>query len=235
MYEALNFHRCHGEHEHQPIEGSTSVHGQRVLRSKFSENYSRKFARLVAKTLMKASFPIEKPVGTLTDPALTAFDMWCTISHANAVSDRSAKRQKTLAPRQGKASAEDRSLSSPASSTLPKRRRIKQTEQTENSMSKTITNDPKLQTIVDAVETQLPRVGKKSLLHTKVLQLIQELMPEKIIHEIIACKGTERTMAPPSNLSSREAPYRRSIMKLRSTVKSCWMNGKNRMSLPNVR
>ena len=219
MYEALNFQRCHGEHEHQPIEGSTSVHGQRVLRSKFSENYSRKFARLVAKTLMKASFPIEKPVGTLTDPALTAFDMWCTISHANAVSDRSAKRQKTLAPRQGKASAEDRSLSSPASSTLPKRRRIKQTEQTENSLSKTITNDPKLQTIVDAVETQLPRVGKKSLLHTKVLQLIQELMPEKIIHEIIACKGTERTMAPPSNLSSREAPYRRSIMKLRSTGK----------------
>ena len=217
MYETLNFQKCHGEHEHQPIEGSTSAHGQRILRSKFSENYSRKFARMVAKTMMKAMFPLEKPVGSLTDPALTAFDLWCTISHANAVNDRSAKRQKLGVPRQCKASAEDRSLSSPASSALSKRRKVKQGEQTETTTPKASMNDPKLQIIMDAVETQLPRVGKKSFSHSKVFQQIQELMPEKIIHEIIACKGTERTIAPPSTLSSREAPYRRSIMKLRSS------------------
>ena len=53
----------------------------------------------------------------------------------------------------------------------------------------------------------------------QILKLVQEAFPEKIIKGILACKGTERTMAPPNDLTSKEAPFRRSIMKLRSTGK----------------
>ena len=141
MYETLHFQKCQGEHEHQPIEGSTHVHGQRILRSKFSDNYSGKFARLAAKPMMKAMFPSDKPVGILADPALTAFDMWCAISQANAVGERSAKRQKVIAPRNSKASAEDRSLGSPTSLCLQQGRRFKQSEQLKTPHASEVTND----------------------------------------------------------------------------------------------
>ena len=49
--------RCPGTHQHQPIEGSTKVHGQGIARSAFSEKYPRKFARMIAKTILKKSFP----------------------------------------------------------------------------------------------------------------------------------------------------------------------------------
>ena len=78
---------------------------------------------------------------------------------------------------------------------------------------------PKCKEIMDEVESSLPRVGKNQVDQPSILQKIQAIFPEKIIKGVIACKGTERTMAPPSNLSAKDAPYRRSIMKLRSTGK----------------
>ena len=216
LYDVLQYHKCEGDHEHQSIEGSTYVHGLRVLRSQFSEDYPRKFARLVAKTVMKAKFPIDKPVGTLADPILVAFDVWSSISQANAVSDRPAKRPKLFQPRVSKASAEDRSLDK---TPVPKRLRLKQPEGDKETPNKQTEIDPRISEIVSMIESQLPRVGKKFITQPKVLQLIQEVMPEKIIHGVLACKGTERTMAPPDNISPKEAPFRRAIMKLRSTGK----------------
>ena len=67
------------------------------------------------------------------------------------------------------------------------------------------------------VEPMLPRVGKRNVDSPQVLQKVQEMFPEKIIKGIVACKGTERTMAPPSSINPRETPFRRSISKLRSS------------------
>ena len=216
VYDTLQFQKCEGNHSHQLIEGSTHVHGQMVLRSQFSEDYPRKFARLVAKVVMKTKFPIDKPVGTLADPVLTAFDVWSSISQANAVSDRPAKRLKLSKPRANKASAEDRSLDK---APLTKRLRSKQPEVDSETQIKPTENETKISEIVSLIESQLPRVGKKIITDVKIHQMIQEVMPEKIIHGVLACKGTERTMAPPNNVSPKEAPYRRAIMKLRSSGK----------------
>ena len=84
MWGALHYHEGSGNHEHQPIEEPTCVHGRRILRSQFSEMYSRKFARLVAKTILSASYPMEKPIGTLADPVLLALDTWHAISQVRS-------------------------------------------------------------------------------------------------------------------------------------------------------
>ena len=191
MYSALDFHKCPGTHDHQPIEGSTLVYGKRMLRSQFTEQYSRKFARLLAKTILKTAFPLEKPVGSLTDPVLSAFDVWSTVSQANAVSDHAAKRRKLTMARASKFPAADRSLERDHPR---KRQRIKQYMSMEHPTS--LEPESKLKGLVAEIETQLPRVGKKLIQQPTILQVIQELMPDKIINGVTACKGTERTMAP---------------------------------------
>ena len=53
LHHELHGQRCSGNHEHQQIAGSTIANGQPMLRSKFSEHYPAKFARQVAKILLK--------------------------------------------------------------------------------------------------------------------------------------------------------------------------------------
>ena len=220
MYDLLDPLRCQGDHCHQPIEGTTRVHGQGIARSTFSERYPRKFARMIAKCIIKRKFPKEKPVGTLVDHALAALDQWFTVCSALAVETRRTKRPKLSEPRQAKTRSADRSL---GSAPTMKRQRLTPPD-TAGNISNPKDEDHgevthQVTKIMDTIIPILPRVGKKLIDDPKILQMVQELFPEKIIKAILACKGTERTMAPPENLSAREAPFRRAIMKLRSTGK----------------
>ena len=49
VYKSFHGGYCRHDHEHQPLEGSTMHKGQRKLRTEFSEQYPRKFARALAK------------------------------------------------------------------------------------------------------------------------------------------------------------------------------------------
>ena len=220
MHQLLDPLKCPGLHEHQPIEGSTQVHGHGIARSEFSERYPRKFARLVAKGILKRSFPKEAPVGSIADQALIAIDQWFQISSAFAVESRLTKKARLSQPRQHKSESADRSLEDQPSG---KRRKFKGTSQIQIPPKDLSVGDNETQKglteILKSVESALPRVGKRVIDQPQVLQKIQEIFPEKIIKGVIACKGTERTMAPPKDISPREAPFRRSIMKLRSTGK----------------
>ena len=91
------------------------AHGQTVARSAFSELYPRKFARLVAKIILKATFPIEKPIGTVHDTVLSLVDQ--LLAH----DDRPAKRLKLGTLRSPKLKSADRSLEPDGES---KRRRV---------------------------------------------------------------------------------------------------------------
>ena len=46
---------------------------------------------------------------------------------------------------------------------------------------------------------------------------IQNLSSERILIHVVACKGTDRTIAPPKTLFKGEAPFRRSLIKHRHT------------------
>ena len=100
LHESLHHLKCTRDHVHQQIEGSTQVHGRNVARSELSEIYPRKFGRLVAKTLLKIRFPMEKPVGSIADTALSIFDVLAAEAHAATVKERPTKRYKTV-PKQG--------------------------------------------------------------------------------------------------------------------------------------
>ena len=117
-------------HDHQAIAGSTRVHGHGIARSEFSERYPRKFARLVAKCLVKRSFPQEVPVGDIADQALVALDQWFQISSAFAVESRLTKKARLSQPRQHKSLPADRSLDDQPSE---KRRRLKKISQSPNN------------------------------------------------------------------------------------------------------
>ena len=56
VFDALVDLKCNHDHVHQAIEGSVWLDGQNISRSRFTERYPRKFARLVAKVLVKKSF-----------------------------------------------------------------------------------------------------------------------------------------------------------------------------------
>ena len=120
MHSALDHLKCQGKHEHQPIEGSTAAHGLTVAWSAFSELYPRKFARLVAKNVLKAQFPSEKPVGQVHDPLLCLFDQ------VLALDARSSKRPKGWPTPFCQEKSADRSLSSPEDI---KRRKVEKCEE----------------------------------------------------------------------------------------------------------
>jgi len=61
LVQRLQGYRCKGEHEHQTLEGPTIYQGTRMNRTTYSENYPRKFARIVASTVCKIQRPKEKP------------------------------------------------------------------------------------------------------------------------------------------------------------------------------
>jgi hypothetical protein len=67
IFKALHGRTCNGEHVHQPIEGSTTVQGETMLRTKYTEVYPRKFARLIAKTMSqsKLTWPFQWQHGML--------------------------------------------------------------------------------------------------------------------------------------------------------------------------
>ena len=113
--------KCNGSHDHQPIEGMTRWQGCGIARSVFSERYPRKFARLLAKGILKKQFPPEIPFGHIADPALIALDQWFQISSALAAEDRMSKRQKLSFPRQAKLTSAGRSFDSPSPRETPMR------------------------------------------------------------------------------------------------------------------
>ena len=53
MYASLHGRVCRRDHEHRPIAGSVTTPLGRITVSSYTENYPRKFARQVAKVMLK--------------------------------------------------------------------------------------------------------------------------------------------------------------------------------------
>ena len=68
----------------------------------------------------------------------------------------------------------------------------------------------KLETII--METIKPMLGKTNIDDQTIIQQLQEVFPEKQIKRVVACKGSDRTIAPPQDLVKNEAPFRKAIV-----------------------
>ena len=65
---------------------------------------------------------------------------------------------------------------------------------------------------IEAICADLPRVGKTEIQNMQSIDLLQQFFPDKQIHRVMACRGTERTMAPPKGMHALEAPFRKMLM-----------------------
>ena len=72
VFDNLHGKKCRGLHEHQPLEGNTRNGAEVLSRTKYSERYPRKFARIMAKAMLKRSIHHEVPFRWIppVDPTL---------------------------------------------------------------------------------------------------------------------------------------------------------------------
>ena len=55
--------------------------------------------------------------------------------------------------------------------------------------------------IFTKVDKMLPRVGRRPITDPLVLQQIDRMIPDKQVKQVLACRGTNRSLGPPSSLS----------------------------------
>ena len=189
----LSTYRCPGNHEHQVLEGSIHMNGHRMNRTQFSEKYPRKFARLVVRQLCKLQWPREKPYRLLDMSILNAETF-------TADSGREPKRPRITAQARLKVHRTIGVESLPGS----KRQRL---------LDKTApkTNGDRWKEVVDQIQSLAPRVGKVTVHDSQVIQQVQELISDKEVRMIVACRRASRTISPPTELCKGEAPFRRAF------------------------
>ena len=186
---------CPGNHEHQPIEGTIRIGDQNISRSKWSENYPRKFARRIAR-LMCHDFR--------DGPAFTAE---CFVIPGS----RQSKYPKLSGPR---AKGNVPSASPAASLPEPKRRRLLEKQNCDKPPE--IWNK-----IVEEMQRITPRVGKRVIDDQRIIRSLQEYFPDKVIRFAVVCRGTDRALGPVRTVVNGEVPFRKCLFLHRETNE--WM------------
>ena len=200
LYENLHGRVCTKNHEHQRLEGSVQVKNQQMQRTAYSENYPRKFARMIAKVIVNVRANSEKP---------TDYRRYDTAFAATV-----PKRKETEVdsnPRAAKYLKPAAKLITPDEMPVKRRRLNHKTSDEENFQQLSLD-------IMNQVSVLLPRVGRQEITDPTIKQKIQLLFDDKQIHRVVACKGTERTLIPPKDMVRGEAPYRRAIVQPRGTT-----------------
>ena len=195
MFKDLHGNKCPGNHEHQPIEGTIRVDNQTVSRSKWSENYPRKFARRVAR-IMCHNFG-----------SCPAFIEECFVLP-------SSRQQKY--PRLSTVRAKGNVPSASPATSLPEPKRRRLLEKQSNQTPQEIWQD-----IVKYFQEHTPRVGKRIIDDPKIIQDVQDFIPDKKIRFAVVCRGTDRALGPVRTVVAGEVPFRKCLFLHRETNE--WM------------
>jgi hypothetical protein len=199
MYHTLHGMKCNHQHQHQTIEGTTYNNQGAILRTKFSEVYPRKFARTIAKTMMQLHG--EKPFH------------WSPKIHLRYAAEPT---QPVHAATTGNRPVRDRFPRSELISPLPETEVMAKRRRITGKHSPHVTKEM-CEQFMKTIQQELPRVGKREIISTTAWSQIQEIFHDKEIVRMIACRGTDRTLGPPTGLHPEEAPYRRTIMEIRES------------------
>ena len=187
---------CDSRHQHQAIEGSCWLPGHgRVLRSQYTEVYPRKFARAVAQVLSKGFHC--RPYGWNDDLAAILAEADSRACPVFAVANKF--RSKPQFPKS--------ETVTPTSRASQENKRPKS-----DSLQGIAPTLEMCQQAVQAVNEELPRAGKREIHNNQTITMLQQVFPDKKIFRVMACRGTERTMAPPKGMHALEAPFRKMLM-----------------------
>eukprot|EP00435_Cladocopium_sp_Y103_P022606 s1610_g5.t1 len=194
LFQKLHGLSCDHRHQHQPIEGSCRLkNGQSILRTQFTEVYPRKFARTVALTLSK---------GPTCWPYNWKPGMLCFAS----VQETNMEDALTMTKFRRKPQFEKSAVISPQPRTNIGAKRAKTDHHQGAKPSLEMCQD-----VIQEVGKLTPRVGKVEITNQAVLNMIQNVFPEKAVHRVMSCRGTDRTMAPPMGMHPQEAPLRKML------------------------
>ena len=196
MFDTIHGRTCKRDHEHEAIAGSTKLNGKTISRTKFTERYPRKFARTVAKVC------IQNRRRAMAENAFTGEAASSSLEPIRVTSQQLPGRRFGQTPTITRSELEPVQFAQ-------KRRRLegKQTQEAENESAK----------FIRLVNELVPRVGKREITNPEMLKLVQDLMNDKKIVKVISCRGTDRTIGPPANMLTAEAPFRKAIVILRES------------------
>ena len=203
MFQILHGKRCHHDHEHQPIEGTVNTKYGPILRSKYTENYTRKFARTLAKVITKAghAWPFQWHTGLMVEASQPTESVPVLVARKIPSAPGGPLKRPTY-PRSELVEPK------PMSEGEVKRRRLHGKQSAEPTLEE-------IQQLMQDIHKRVPRVGRIILQEPSILRSLQQLFPEKRVISVVARRGTDRTMAPPTNIIPSQAPYRRALMLLR--------------------
>ena len=193
----LQGYRCPGDHEHQCLEGQTITQGNRITRTSFSENYTRKFARIIATVMCKIMKPRE--------------DVYRCVAETNAVDDRNKSDEPSTKRQRLSQRARLKISRTMEADRVPWGKRQRLTGKTNPPLE----GIQAWKEIFQLVNEKLPREGKKPIDDPETLQKIQGLVTDMDVRYVVACRGSSRTLAPPNMIVPGEAPFRKSIFTTR--------------------
>ena len=191
LYQDLHGNTCPGNHEHQRIEGTIRIGNETISRTKWSENYPRKFARRVARCFCH---------DLRSRPAFLEECFVIPDSRQSKYPRLSACRAKGNVP----------SASPTTSLPEPKRRRMLEKQNCK-------TPQEVWSEIVRYFQENTPRVGKKIIDDPKILQELQGYFSDKTIRFVVVCRGTDRALGPVRTVVKGEVPYRKCLFLHRET------------------
>ena len=139
----------------------------------------------MAKVLCRQTFPKERPFG---------FEN-CSEGAPTFVNEPALKRRRLMVQAKPKLARS----SEVTSSTTVKRRKLAGKETVETVLDAWTK-------VFDQVDTMLPNVGKREIRRGSILQDLRLLMTDKHVQFAVACRGSSRTIAPPTNTAVGEAP-----------------------------
>ena len=98
-----------------------------------------------------------------------------------------------------------------------------------------IPNMKDCQTVFQEIQQILPRVGKREIQDSSILQQLQLISSD---HSCCMHRGTDRTIPPPEHLHKSQAPFRKTLMILRPSGDiryekewECWSDLSNRQMI----
>jgi transposase InsO family protein len=203
LYAQLHGRKCTSHDNHQRIEGKTRFEKHPILRTEFSESYPRKFSRLIAKVMSQSPFqrPFNWTVGA-----------WCHVAETHPTIGQKEVRSVFRKPSQQQEKFPRSALSKPTPmhDKDEKRRRLTGKQSTEPYLED-------YQSCLQKIHQVTPRVGKYQITNPQILADLQRLFPDKLVTSAVACRGTDRTLAPPEGTVPRLTPFRKALMIIRST------------------
>ena len=194
LQEKLDGKRCLNDHEHQRIEGTLLMHGQRQRISQFCATYCKGFARIIAQELCLREHPrvpLQQILVNEDEPPP---------KRVRFTSDPN-KRSRNDSPEPFDPSPLD-AVGSESIELNPEPPVLEQP----------LPDSDKWTSVFQEVQIHAPRVGNlKFEADSPIGRQVQELIPDIQIHCLFICRGTERYQVPLHAPPSQQYPLRHTV------------------------